>query len=238
MVKIDLPEFSGPLELLLHLIEEQELDITAISLATVAEQYLAFVRQLEENRVEFLIDFLVIGARLLVIKSRSLLPPQSIDTTESLEDDPAAALTRQLERYRQYKIVANWLSERQKVGLRTHVRVAAVARQKPQVNLEGISLSILAEAFLSALTRSKNVESGLEVTVKDHRHTIEGQIKRLRNELTKNRSIQFRQLLSNSITWMEVSVTLLAVLELIKRHEVRVEQEEIFGPIRILRLTG
>ncbi|MCA9975764.1 MAG: segregation/condensation protein A, partial [Anaerolineales bacterium] len=72
--QLDLPAFSGPLDLLLHLIERQELDITAVSLAKIAGQYLAQVEKLKEDRIDQLIDFLVIGARLALIKSRALLP--------------------------------------------------------------------------------------------------------------------------------------------------------------------
>ena len=94
---IDLPVYSGPLDLLLHLIERQELDITAISLAAVADQYLEQIERLKKNRLDQLMEFLVVAAKLLVIKSRALLPQAPPElTTEDEEEDPAEALARQL----------------------------------------------------------------------------------------------------------------------------------------------
>ena len=91
--KIDLPTFSGPLDLLLHLIERNELDITAISLAAVTDQYLEQIDKLRDQRLEQLMDFLVIGAKLLVIKSRALLPQLPGDFSEDdEEEDPAETL--------------------------------------------------------------------------------------------------------------------------------------------------
>ncbi len=108
---IDLPAFAGPLDLLLHLIDREELDITAISLAKVTEQYLSQIEELKNNRMEQLIDFLVVGARLVLIKSRALLPQDvSLTGEDEEEEDPAEALIRQLRQYRRFKIAAAWLA--------------------------------------------------------------------------------------------------------------------------------
>ena len=108
--KIDLPEFAGPLDLLLHLIDRQELDITAISLMQITSQYLKQIEEMKKNRVENLIDFLVIGARLSLIKSRALLPKiPTLPGDEEEEEDPAEALIRQLRQYKRFKQAAEWL---------------------------------------------------------------------------------------------------------------------------------
>ncbi len=86
--QLETPVFTGPLDLLLHLIERQELDITAISLAQVTAQYLAHVAQMRGARMEHLIDFIVIGARLALIKSRALLPQTPLQVSEEEEEDP------------------------------------------------------------------------------------------------------------------------------------------------------
>lgn len=123
--KIDLPEFAGPLDLLLHLIERQELDITSISLVNVTEQYLKQVESLKQNRIEHLIDFLVLAARLVLIKSRALLPQSPIVIEgEEDEEDPAEALIRQLREYKRFKEAAQWFQTREEEGLRTYLRVA------------------------------------------------------------------------------------------------------------------
>ncbi len=237
---IDLPAFSGPFDLLLHLIEREALDITAISLSVVTEQYLQQVRRLKEKRVEQLIDFLVIAARLVLIKSRALLPrPPATQLGEEGEEDPAATLIRQLQRYRQYKDAASWLADRQERGLRTHLRVAPPVR--PQVNakldLSDIGLQDFAAALIGLLARSEAREESVSV-VRPPSVTIEGQLMLLRSRLREQQRVQFRDLLNDQPGREEVAVTLLATLELIKRRELIARQDTRFGPIELVAVTS
>ena len=114
---VQLPVFEGPLDLLLELIERAEFDITKISLARVTNQYLAYLKQIQEYQLEDLASFLVIAARLVQIKSEALLPRPPM--REPGEEDPGDALARQLIAYKRYKQVAVLLSEREKAGLKT-----------------------------------------------------------------------------------------------------------------------
>jgi segregation and condensation protein A len=231
---IELPAFEGPLDLLLHLIERQELDITAISLARVTEQYLAQIEALKKDRVEELIDFLVVGARLVLIKSRALLPQEPlIGEDGEEEEDPAEALIRQLRRYRLFKRAAGWLEEREKQGLRTYLRVAPPPKLQGRLDMSDISLKALIEAVREALERASNLEQSVSVA-RPQQLTIQDQIQRLRNHVRSGHKIVFEDLLSASATRSEVAVSLLAVLELIKRREVTAVQEAMFGPIVIV----
>lgn len=235
---IDLPAYSGPFDLLLHLIEREALDITAISLSIVTEQYLLQVRQLKENRVEQLIDFLVIAARLVLIKSRALLPRPPVALPGEEEEDPAATLVRQLQRYRQFKNAADWLADRQERGLRTHLRVAPPVR--PQVSmrldLSGIGVHDFTVALEGLLARSGAKEESVSV-VRPPSVTIEGQLSLLRGRLKQQGRVQFRDLLNDQPGREEVAVTLLATLELIKRQELVARQETRFGPIELYAVT-
>jgi segregation and condensation protein A len=234
--KITIPTFSGPLDLLLHLIERNELDITAISLATVADQYLRQIEKLKEKNVEDLMDFLVIGARLLVIKSRALLPQLPPELTEDDgEEDPAEALARQLRLYRRFKLAASWLREREEKGLRTYLRVAPPPKLDPILDMTGINLNTLEDALLFALSREALRDDSVSVAVDKRNFTIEGQVTRMQQRISEMGRVYFDEVLSSQTTWSEVSVTLLAVLELIKRHEVNVRQPELFGKIEIVR---
>jgi len=235
---IDVPAFSGPLDLLLHLIERDELDITAISLVTVTAQYLTQVEQLKGQRFEHLIDFLVIGARLVLIKSRALLPksPTILIEESEEEEDPAAALARQLQRYKQFKLAANWLQEREELGLRTYLRVAAPPKLKKKVDLSGVTLEALRQAMLDALGRIEKSERSVAI-VEKRRVTLEGKIAHLRHMVKKHGQIEFRELLSNKLSRIELSITLLAVLELIKRQEIQAHQPEPFGLIEIVEVS-
>jgi segregation and condensation protein A len=231
---IDLPTYSGPLDLLLHLIEKKELDITAISLSLVTEQYLSRVNQLREDRVEGLIDFLVIGARLLVIKSRALLPqPDDALLDRDEEEDPAESLARQLRRYRRFKQSALWLAEREALGLRTYLHMAPALKTESSLDMSGIGPSTLKAALASIFLRANQMEDSVSVAVSDRKHTIDSKIDQLRERIKYTSRMRFDDLLSDNITWSEVSVALLAVLELVKRHEVNVYQKELFGPIQI-----
>lgn len=232
--EVQLPVFSGPLDLLLHLIERNELDITAISLVMVTDQYLEQVRQLGSEHLEQLMDFLSIGARLLLIKSRALLPQPPVDPDVDEEEDPAEALAKQLKLYRRFKTAAKVLDERQIEGLRTFLRVAPPPSLERGLDLMGIDLAVLVDALSSALERADLKEDSVSVAVRQRTVTIEGQIKLLRGRVARHSRVAFNELLSERTTWSEIAVTLLAVLELIKRHEVNAVQPALFGPIEIV----
>lgn len=231
---IDLPEFAGPLDLLLHLIEREELDITAISLARVTGQYLEQVERLKENRVEQLIDFLVVGARLALIKSRALLPqPAILPGDGEAEEDPAEALVRQLRAYKRFKEAAGWLQAREERGLRTYLRVAPPPKLEGRLDMSGITVDTLLRAVRAALERTEALEDSVSL-VQPRRLTIEQQINRLRFRVRRDERVRFEDLLSRRTSPVEVAITLLAVLELIKRREVHALQPQMFGPIEIV----
>ncbi len=237
MVKyqIELPAFAGPLDLLLHLIEREEFDITTISLLKVTKQYLAQIEQLKEDRIENLIDFLVVAARLVQIKSRALLPQIPVLAGEE-EEDPAEALVRQLRQYKQFKEAATWLNRRQELGWRTYLRVAPPPKLEGQLDLTGISVETLFTAVQAALARTETKQDSVAL-VKPRRVTIEGQIKRLRHRLLVYGRSSFHDLLPPQSGRVEIAVTLLAVLELLKRRELTAVQPELFGPIEIRKMT-
>ena len=146
---ISVPVFSGPLDLLLRLIEREELDITQVSLTQVTDQYLKQMTELRERRVEGLADFLVLAARLLLIKSQALLPkPPEIGITEI---DPGEELAKQLRMYKKFKDMSEWLDSRQLQGLRTFLRIAAPVVVAKTVDLSGVELYDLRVAMADVL---------------------------------------------------------------------------------------
>jgi segregation and condensation protein A len=232
--RIELPVFAGPLDLLLHLIERNELDITAISLLAVTDQYLERLAQLKEGRIDSLADFLVVAARLLAAKSRALLPRSPAAIVGEVEDeDPAEALARQLRLYKQFKEAAFWLAEREAAGMRTYLRVAPPPRLDTRLDLTGVTSATLAQALLAALSRVESLEESVSVAVDKQAFSINQQIERVRRLAADKGRFLFSEVLSTRSSWSEVSVTLLAVLELVKRHELNVWQRELFGPIEI-----
>lgn len=229
---IDLPDFAGPLDLLLHLIERQELDITVISLYQVTEQYLAQIEKLKGDRIEYLVDFLTVAARLVLIKSRALLPQTPTLVEGEEEEDPAEALVRQLRQYKQFKEAAFWLRDREERGLRTYLRVAPPPKVESMLDLSGITIDTLLEAMRSAIAHVEKRDDSVSLA-RPRRITIEVQMTRLRSRIKGGQAARFEELLPKKASRIEVAVTLLAVLELIKRHEIRAEQAYLFGPIEI-----
>ncbi len=231
---VRLAVFEGPLDLLLHLIEREELDISEISLVAVTDQYLRALEEMEEIQAGALADFLVVAARLIFIKSRSLLPkPRSEDDEE--EEDPGQALIRQLLEYRQFKAVAAGLRQRQEAGLRVFVRLAPPPSLERKLDLSGVGPDALHRAVQRALQRIPSDPPlpkvhAYPITVAEQIQTIRRFVRQLRTR-PDPQPVRFSQLLSRSRTRMEIVVTFLAVLELIKQRELEAWQDEIFGDI-------
>lgn len=250
--QVKLPIFQGPLDLLLHLIKREEMDISRVSLAQVTDQYLEYISLLEELSVEALADFLVIAAKLLLIKSEMLLPrPPGAPDEE--EEDVGDELARQLIEYKKFKEAALELKQREEMGLRAYVRVAlppklerpfgrtqdgpfgrkrSDAQDKP-LDLEDVSLADLVEAVRRVLNVRPPSPSVSEV-VTPFTVTVAEKMALIKERLERQRRVSFNHLLAQAASRLEIIVTFMAVLELIKLNGVKVQQERIFGEIMIL----
>lgn len=229
--QVQLAVFQGPLGLLLYLIEREELDVTRVSLARVTGQYMEYLAALEKLQVDDLADFIVVAARLLLIKSQALLPRPPAPALE-VEEDSGDALLRQLLIYKQFKQAAQHLQERQ--DQRSYVRLAPAPRLETRVeHLEAVSLDELLAAARRALHMHPPSPT-VDDVVSPFRLTIDDQIQLITRTLTRQARVSFDQLLTDTYSRQEVSVTLLAVLEMIKRLKIQARQERMFGEIVIL----
>jgi segregation and condensation protein A len=235
--QVRLTVFEGPLDLLLQLIERERLDISAVSLAQVADQFLAHVRGLEAVEADTLADFLVIAARLVWIKSQALLPRPPKAGTEEEEEDPAEALARQLREYKRFREAAQALRELEEAGRHTYVRLAPPPELERRLATQEVSLADLLAAARKALADLPPVAIPAGVVV-PFTLTIQDQIGMIGRACQAGRPFTFRSLLSAARHRVEVIVTLLAVLELIKRRQVDVRQDEPFGEIVIAPVPG
>ncbi|HET6846560.1 MAG TPA: segregation/condensation protein A [Anaerolineales bacterium] len=225
-----MPIYEGPLDLLLDLIERAELDITSVSLAVVTDQYLGYMHSLEQSNADDISSFLIIAARLLQIKSEALLPrpPQR----EPGEEDVGASLVEQLRLYKRIKEVGLWLDARQQAGLATYLRVAAPPRIEPKLDPSTLTLEKFMEAANSVFARAADKEP-LGSVIAAPTVTIREKIDLIARTLRQLRRASFRGLLGDKSTRLEVVVTFLALLELIKRYRVQVSQESLFSDIQI-----
>lgn len=237
MYTITLPAFNGPLDLLLKLIERAELDITTIALAQVADQYLAHVRALDAPDPQALAEFVSMAARLLLIKSRALLPRPAADTRAAGPDADADAdaLARQLREYQRYKQIAATLRAWQDAEWRSYLRTAPV-----QVDLtpEPAPLNHTLAELIAAVQRRLQLRLPLDeagTLALPPRLTVAQVAGLIRERLAHQSWFSFEDLLDQAITRQDVIVTFWAVLELLKRRAIVVEQPDLFGMISIGR---
>jgi segregation and condensation protein A len=227
---VETPLYEGPLDLLLQLIERAELDITRLSLALVTDQYLQYIRNLPEMIADEVSAFLVIAARLVQIKSEALLPRPAI--REPGEEDPGEALARQLLAYKRYRQVADLLGQRELTGLRNYLRLASPPKIEETVDLSGITITDLVAAANAILFQNDRIPP-LSSVVGPPRITVREKLTAITAILRRRKHATFRSLMNTHPNRLEIVVTFLAVLELIKRHLVQVSQESLFGDISI-----
>jgi segregation and condensation protein A len=231
--KVQTPVYEGPLDLLLNLIERAELNITAISLATVTDQYLSYLHGLEQLKPDEISSFLVIAAKLVQIKSEALLP-RPIER-EPGEEDPGVELVELLILYKRYKEIAGWLVERQENNLRTYLRVAPPPKVEAKLDLSNLTLEGLLAAAESAFSKSQKKEA-LGTIISAPRVTIREKIEYITRTMKNIQRMTFSGLITDKATRIEIVVTFLALLELIKRYKISAVQNELFGDIEFERM--
>ena len=225
--------YEGPLDLLLRLIEKAELDITKLALAQVTDQYLEHLKIVQERSPDEVSGFLVIAARLIQIKSEALLPrpPQRPED----EEDPGEALARQLREYKRFKMISDILIKRGVDGMHSYIRLAPIPYIEPRVDLADLNVFDLTEAvsFMQSLSAQSSTSPSIENIVTAPRITIRKKINMITKRLRILKQATFQSMLGRTKTRVEIVVTFLAMLELVKRHWVRAQQEQIFGVINL-----
>lgn len=224
------PVYEGPLDLLLQLIERAELDITRLALAQVTDQYLAYLRSMEERLAEEVSAFLVIAAKLLQIKSEALLPRPP--AREAGEEDPAEALAQQLILYKRFRQIADLLAAREEAGLHSYLRLAAPPKLEAALDMTGIGLAELVAAANAIFSNGRDLPE-LSTVVAAPKITIREKIELIATTLRRLKRTTFHHLLRKNTSRLDVVVTFLAMLELVKRRLVQARQEKLFGEIAI-----
>jgi len=222
--------YQGPLDLLLQLIEKAELDITKLALAQVTDQYLAYLKTLDHLQTNEISVFIVIAAKLLQIKSSVLLPkPRVIDEEPT---DLGDELVQQLIEYKKIRQVAQWLAAREARGLRTYLRIAPPPKIESKIDFEGIDINTLASAARIVFTQS--VENGeLEKQIIQPVYSIRNKIQFIISKLNQEGCTTFLKLINKVPSRVEIMITFLALLELIKQKQIDVYQENLFSDIVI-----
>ena len=241
-IPVKLEVFEGPLDLLLHLIDKNKIDIYDIPIVEITEQYLEYIRQMSTDDMNVMSEFLVMAATLIDIKCRMLLPKETNE--EGVEEDPRAELVQKLLEYKLYKYMSFELRDRQVDAAKNLYREQKlpeeVALYRPPLDYEEligeVTLNGLHEIFKSVVRRQEEkidpIRSQYGNIEKDE---IDMDVKTLYVEAyaREHRVFSFRKLLEKQASKMEVIVTFLIILELMKTGKISISQENIFDDIMI-----
>ncbi len=231
--KVKLEIFEGPLDLLLHLVKQNHLEIANIPIAQITDQYLQYLSMMQALDLEIAGEFLVMAATLMQIKSRMLLPPETLTPEEAEEPDPAQELIQRLMEYQKFKQAAEFLSTMEKSRLVQFSRPGRPEGGTEEVEeLAEASLFDLLNAFSQFM--SEIPAEMIHEIIKDE-HTVESKIEMLRDLVQRQPQVSFAELFSGARSKMEIIATFLALLELIRLKDVGVMQTQLFGEIVIVK---
>ncbi len=241
-ISVKLEAFEGPLDLLLHLIEKNKVDIYDIPIVEITEQYLDYIKQMETEDMNVMSEFLVMAATLLDIKCRMLLPKEVNEEGE--EEDPRAELVQKLLEYKMCKYMSMELRDRQVDAARNLYREQLlpdeVSAYRPPVNYEQLlgdmTLSKLHEIFKSVVRKQEDKIDPIRSQYgKIEKEEIDMDLKTLYVEAyaREHKSFSFRKLLEKQKSKAEIIVTFLIILELMKTGKIYIAQENIFDDIMI-----
>ncbi len=227
--QVELSGFQGPLDLLLHLIQKDQIDIYDIPISRITDQFIRHIEIMHLVSLDMAGEFMAMAATLLVIKMRMLMPKHA-DVVEEEEEDPRADLVRRLLEYKRFKEAARLLRECEDQRQQFHLRAAKYpfldqAEQEPALKIEMYDLlAALADIFDRVKTRPIH-------EVRREPFTVVEKIELVRSLLAETGTVRFEECFRDDAIKMEVIVTFIAILEMVKRGEVAIFQTEALGPI-------
>lgn len=246
-LNVHLEAFEGPLDLLLHLIDKNKVNIYDIPIAEITEQYLDYINQMREANLDIMSEFLIMAATLLDIKSRLLLPKEKNE--EGQEIDPRTELVAQLLEYKMFRYISEELADMQDHADQVYFREKDIPKEvrayEEPVDLdeltEDLTLSDLGRIFESVLKRKEGRVDPIRAsfgTITKEEVSLDDKIVEVSSYAKKHKKFSFRQLLNSQSSKMQVIVTFLSILELMKTGEITTVQEKAFDDILITSKTA
>lgn len=238
-LKVKLQVFEGPLDLLLHLLEKNKVNIYDIPIVEITNQYMEYIGEMQRHDLDIVSEFMVMAATLLDIKSRMLLPKEE---TEEEEEDPRAELVQKLLEYKMYKCMSYELKDRQIDAQRVLFKVPTIPREVRQyeepVNLQelmaDVSIRRLNNIFKSVMRKREDKIDPIRSRfgrIEKEEVSLEERMDYLEKYALTHRRFSFRGLLEAQSSKMEIIVTFLSILELMKVGKIQISQEHIFDDI-------
>lgn len=236
--KVKLDIFEGPLDLLLYLVKRDELDIYDISIERITHQYLEYLQAFKELNIDVAGEFVVMAANLIYMKSRSLLPAdQQPPDEEADDDDPRWDLIRQLVEYKKFKDAAEHLQSRQLENEKLFTRAFSDADIiSMPVRLGEVGIFQLINAFQNVLKRVDAREDLREIF--NEHFTVSDKIDVILARLASGKGVRFSELFAQMASRVEIVVTFLALLELIRLRQIRAIQNQPFAEIELASMSG
>mgnify|MGYP000438917518 CR=1 FL=1 len=231
--EVNINEFEGPLDLLLHLIKKSNISINEISIDEITKQYLEYINKMEELNLDIASEYLVMAAELIEIKSSSLLPRQEIEEDE-FEEDPKEKLIKRLLEYEQYKNLTGTFKELEEYRKEIYTKEPDNMLEYKDSNNNtdyGVDLNDLIEAF-SKFLKEKELDKPLATKVSTKEYSVGKRSFEIRNILKKKKKIEFSELF-DICTKEYIVVTFLAILAMSRKQEIDIEQESNFKNIII-----
>lgn len=228
--KIKIPVFEGPLDLLLHLIRENKIDVYDIPISLITNQYLRYLEIMKELNLDIAGEFLAMAATLIYIKSKMLLPSDE-EVTPDEQEDPRRELMEKLIEYQKFKEVALQLREREEEWIKVYHREPELNKDDGEIYLSDVSLFDLLRAFKKILeTAPPEVGKITKETL-----TVKDRMSFIMESIDEKNTIRFEELFKDGITRAQLIVTFIALLELIRLGLLRAYQERHFGNIWVKR---
>lgn len=240
-ISVKLEAFEGPLDLLLHLIDKNKVNIYDIPIIEITKQYLDYIQEMETKDLDSISDFLVMASTLINIKSKMLLPK---DEELESEEDPRTELVERLLEYKMFKYISSILKDKEILASKVLYKEATIPNEvkafKEEVDpaklLTDVTLAKIQKTFLYLMKKQEDKIDPIRSKfgeIKQEQISLEDKIIDIRNYLSSHEVFSFSKLLSDQATKTELIVTFLGVLELIKSGQVIVEQESLFDDIII-----
>jgi len=236
--KVKLEVFEGPLDLLLYLIKRDEIDIYDISIERITRQYLEYLQAFKELKIDIAGEFVVMAANLIYLKSRSLLPlDQQPPEEDAEEDDPRWDLIRQLIEYKKFKEAAAQLHDRALEQERIFTRDGgSAAISGAPLPLHEVGIFQLIHAFQEVIKRVEAQEDLQEIF--GERFSVSDKIEKILERVGDGAPVRFSELFGQIVSRVEIVVTFLALLELIRLNQVRAMQRKVFDEIEIAAIAA
>ncbi|MCJ7483957.1 MAG: segregation/condensation protein A [Thermodesulfovibrionales bacterium] len=229
IIRIKIPVFEGPFDLLLHLIREHKIDIYDIPISLITSQYLEYIEIMKELNLEIAGDFLVMAATLIQIKSRMLLPPDEEAPSEE-QEDPRRELVQRLVEYQRYKEAALDFRTKEDEWLKVFHREPLSDEDEGELYLFDLSLFDLLDAFRKILDKAPSEM----VSITKEILTVKNRMSMIMEIIEEHEAVRFEDLFKEGITKIYLIVTFLALLELIRLGLARAYQEREFGNIWVI----